>query len=108
MNSTLFEILAALRPGPTDASTLLARLRTLGGEAAAPSLPALYRYLKRALDRGWIEVEGVAADGPGRPAQSYALTPVGAGAVEEEAHRLARFTRLATGDEGSARSRRGS
>lgn len=98
MHSTLFEVLAALREGSTDASGLLRRLARLGGEARAPSLPALYRQIRIGIDEGWIRADELEPDGPGRPRKEYGLTPEGARAIRDEARRLTRFTRLARSD----------
>lgn len=96
MHPTLFQIMAVLGPGPSEAVGILDALREVGGEGAVPSLPAFYRHLRRALDEGWVVVEGSEpAEGPGRPAQSYALTREGREALREHAERLERFTRLA-------------
>lgn len=104
MHPTLFRILAVLRPGPAAASALLDEIRAID-PGAVPSLPTFYRHLREGVESGWMEIlepEGE-PDAPGRPSQSYALTPAGARALHDEAERLAPFTRLAFG----GRRRRG-
>lgn len=99
MNAILFEVLAVLREGPCDATDILARLRRLGGSGSEPSIPALYRYLRRGMERGWISAEeadagGPGDDTPGRPPRSYRLSVEGEQAARAEARRLSRFTGL--------------
>jgi DNA-binding PadR family transcriptional regulator len=96
MHMTLFRMLAMLRDGPLDAVSLLDRLGELA-PSEAPSLPALYRHIRRATERGWLQIE-VASEpdgGPGRPPQRYRLTPAGAEALRRRALELRTFTSLA-------------
>jgi DNA-binding PadR family transcriptional regulator len=96
MHMALFQILSILRPTPSDASSVLARLDELT-EGKAPSLPAFYRHLRRGMEEGWIEVEGTEQpdEGPGRPAQRYRITGEGEVALTARARELRVFTGLA-------------
>ncbi|MGD2067509.1 MAG: PadR family transcriptional regulator [Gemmatimonadota bacterium] len=96
MHITLFQILAVLRQGPSEASDLLERLRAVA-PADVPSLPAFYRHLRRGIEEGWLEIDGTGTpdEGPGRPARIYRLTPVGVEAVRERALELDAITALA-------------
>ncbi len=96
MHMTLFQILAVLRDGPLDAGVALERLSRLAPAREVPSVPSFYRHLRRGLEEGWITVQGTTDDeGPGRPAQSYALTPDGLTALQDRSRELEAFTRLA-------------
>lgn len=100
MHLTLFQIMAVLAGGPADAAGVLDALRGLGDDV--PSVPAFYRHLRQGIDEGWIAVEGTGpAEGPGRPAQTYGLTPGGRSALRERGRELERFTRLALGRGGA-------
>ena len=107
MHLTLFQILALLREEPADASTVLEGLGRLLPDRDVPSLPAFYRHLRRAMESGWVEVEGTDPDddGPGRPARVYRLTREGAEALRERARELEAFTSLALGGEGGGGGR---
>ncbi len=102
MHLTLFQILAVLGNGPSDALTVLGHLNRVS-TSDAPSLPAFYRHLRRALEEGWAEILGVGDDdtGPGRPRQVYALTAAGAEAVRDRARELSVYTSLALDGEGA-------
>lgn len=97
MHPNTLRILALLRDGERDAAEILDGLRELDPDAA-PSLPAFYRFLKDAVDEGWVRIVGSeGAPGPGRPRQIYALTSSGVGAAEAEARRLQSLAALALG-----------
>lgn len=97
MQLILFQILAVLRDKPAEASTVLARLEDLLPARRVPSLPTFYRHLRRGMEHGWIEVEGLEDDepGPGRPARIYSVTREGREAVQRRARELDAFTSLA-------------
>jgi len=101
MHLTLFQILALLGSGPADALTLLERLGRLA-PSDVPSLPALYRHLRRGLDESWLVVVGTEEgdSGPGRPRQIYRITAEGAAAVRARARALDTFTALALEESG--------
>ncbi|HSG07516.1 MAG TPA: hypothetical protein VLA36_04110 [Longimicrobiales bacterium] len=44
--------------GPTDAASILDGLREHEDEADLPSIPALYRMLRKAVDAGPLVIEG--------------------------------------------------
>ena len=98
MNETTYQVLLTLRSGDRPAPDMLDGLRAIAGEAGTPSLAAFYRMLKNGIDRGWLEVVGNDATGPGRPRQIYHLTPFGQRALEKEARRLRSLAALGLGD----------
>jgi DNA-binding PadR family transcriptional regulator len=94
----LYLILAVLRERDADSATLLAELRRRA-PSEAPSIPALYRYVRRGLDEGWLAVvDADHSDGPGRPSRLYALTPAGRDALRVRANELAAFSSFALDD----------
>lgn len=105
MHLTLFQLLACLRGGPSDASGLLERLDALT-RGQAPSLPAFYRHVRRGMEEGLIVVEATdrQGSGPGRPRQLYRITAAGEASLREEAREMEVFTTLAL--EGKGRSQR--
>lgn len=86
---TLFQILAVLSEyGPTDASSVIERMEEVVPAREVPSIPAFYRHLKRAMESGWVDVEGteeVEDERGGRPARRFRLTQEGRAAVRERA-----------------------
>ncbi len=99
MNSTLFQILATLKEGPTDVTTAMDRLRGILGPHQTPSIPAFYRHLRRSEEEGWITIQGEVetSGGMGRPRKIFGLTPAGEEALASEATRLQPFIALAQG-----------
>lgn len=74
---------------------MAARLKAMA-DAKPPSVPALYRHLRAALDAGWICVEGMEdTESRGRPAQRYGLTPRGEQVLLREVEQLQTLVRLA-------------
>jgi DNA-binding PadR family transcriptional regulator len=65
--------------------------RDSGGRVSA-EIGSLYRVLDRLMDEGLVEEVEAPADAPaetrGRPRRYYGLTPLGRGALREEAVRL--------------------
>lgn len=92
MQLTLLLILAVMSElGPTDASSTLERMERVLPSREIPSLPAFYRHLRRAMETGWVVVEGtekVEDTRGGRPARLYRVTPEGRAAVRERALEL--------------------
>lgn len=105
MHETTLQILLALRREPSEAGQVLEHLRALVGEEAMPSLATFYRCLKAGMDSGWVEVAGERpAEGPGRPAQIYAMTAAGERALEAEARRLESLAEMARASGSAQRS----
>jgi DNA-binding PadR family transcriptional regulator len=103
MSLVLFLILAVLRERAADSATLLAELRRRA-PSEAPSIPALYRHVRRGLDEGWLDVvDAEHSEGPGRPSRLYELTAAGRDALRARAGELATFSSLALegSDEGA-------
>lgn len=93
-----FRVLAVQRRGEADGDTVLERLRELD-PGRVPSLPALYRSIRTALEAGWIEIVGTLDDGtPGRPRKIFKLTAAGGAAAEQEAQRLTDLAAAALDD----------
>lgn len=96
MDSLVFEILLSLRTEDRDAASMLDRLSEMDGTVQPPAIASLYRCLKRAVERGYIEVNPSDDNGsPGRPRQSYCLTLAGRSALRAEGRRLRRLSNLA-------------
>lgn len=103
MHEIEFAILATLKAGDRHAGALLDRLEESEATRGKPSLASFYRYLKTAVDAGWIEVAGNEAAGAGRPRQVYRITSAGLAAVEAEARRLRDLAGLALDRRSGAR-----
>lgn len=88
-----------------DAAAIRDGLREHGDDHDLPSVPAFYRMLRKAVDAGWLTIEGAESpsEGRGRPRQRYRISQQGRSAVEERAETLERFARLALGHEGGSR-----
>ncbi len=94
---TLFQILAVLSElGPIDASAALERMEGVVPVGEVPSLPAFYRHLNRAIEAGWVVIEGtdeVGDERGGRPARLFRVTPEGRAAVRQRAIEIESVTR---------------
>lgn len=94
MNALSFHILLGLKDAPADAETVVLRMRRLGDDEEPP-VASFYRALKKALDAGHVETVATMEGKRGRPAQTYRITRSGRAALEAEARRLGRLSRLA-------------
>lgn len=104
MHKLTFQILAVLQAGPADGQEILHRVRDLGEVGGDPSLPTLYRSLRRGMQERWIESLPADTDAtPGRPPQIYRLTDAGLEAVAAEARRHRGLAALVLGPETPAR-----
>lgn len=102
MNRTTFQILAILWTQERSAADVRDRIaaRTDGRR---PPLTSFYRALAGARQRGWLEiVRGDAAATPGRPPQSYRITPAGREAARAEAARIRQLADLLPTDASAA------
>lgn len=99
MQPLTYRVLASLAHGDGDGNQLLERLRDLDPDGE-PSLPTLYRALREAVERGWVEISEIEdPTGRGRPPRRYRLTDAGMRAAREEGERLRDLAALALGDD---------
>ena len=93
MNSLSFHVLLGLKDAPGDAEAVVLRLRELSG-GNEPPIASFYRALKKELEAGHVETVTTVEGKRGRPAQTYRITSSGREALETEARRLGRLSRL--------------
>lgn len=95
MREPTYLVLASLLDGPLHGYAIIRRTEELSGGRVRLATGTLYTALDRLCAEGHVELvrEEIVN---GRVRRSYGLTPPGAGALHEEAKRMASAARLVT------------
>lgn len=96
MDTTTFAILVSIMQGAESADEIRDAMLRVSKQRHKPPLASFYRRLKRALDAGWLNIDGAGHAGKrGRPSQMYRITRKGESAILAEADRLQHMATLA-------------